>query len=131
MFHVCAYKFRETYSSYFYCKRRKSVTMYLYAGIWIVIIPLPSDCFEVKKIVYFHDIDNNTGVSFPESVISPETADFSISNSIFFSENAGPIAELQVIFCSCQTLGPASKGVFPDLLFFRNFFNSSLSIQYD
>jgi hypothetical protein len=32
---------------------------------------------------------------------------------------------------SSQTLGPASKRVLPDLLFFKKFFNISLSIQYD
>ena len=31
------------------------------------------------------------------------------------------ITELQIKNNSCQTLGPASKRVLPDLLFFRNF----------
>ena len=47
-----------------------------------------------------------------------------------------PFAELQIKKKnSCQTLGPASKRVLPDLLFFffffYKFFNISLSIQYD
>ena len=48
------------------------------------------------------------------------------------------MSELQIKKNSCQTLGPASKRVLPDLstfcqtcFFFRNFFNISLSIQYD
>jgi hypothetical protein len=46
--------------------------------------------------------------------------------------------ELQIKKNSCQTLGPASKRVLPDLstfcqtyFFFKKFFNISLSIQYD
>ena len=35
--------------------------------------------------------------------------------------NLGRSSELQIKKNSCQTLGPASKRVLPDLLFFRNF----------
>jgi hypothetical protein len=43
------------------------------------------------------------------------------SNSCVVVQDLESVPELQIEKNSCQTLGPASKRILPDLLFFRNF----------
>lgn len=80
---VCVYKFRKAYLSYSctsIVKEENKLTMY--AGIWIVIISLPSDCFEVKDNVYFHDIDRVCNMPWDTSQLWWE---ISYLNSPYFS----------------------------------------------